>query len=409
MAQHKRQLVRLWKRPSKDGQSLIYYLRYVDLDGKRRCISLDHADARKAEKQRITKERELRMGFCPPDSMKLSEFAKDYFRRTGDQLAPSTQTEYNQSMKHFIRIVGDIDFRAVTHQHGEKFRQACLDEGNKPHTVRKKLRELKAIFKSAVDRSQLDEHPLAKVKPPKVPKNNEIHTFSDEECDRLLREASRFQNEDLLEWDITITLALISGMRKSEILNLIWSDIDFAKMTITLTPKINTEQTWEWRIKDTDKRTLPLTEDVVRLLTALYDRRPEGYPYVMVPPHRYDRIQVLRKQGRWKYTSSRTTIENNFTRHFKQIKTLAGISSGTFHDLRRTAITNWFYQGLSIIEVMRLAGHSKYETTLRYYLHVKDDLVDRARQAIRHKVSKEMLDRCLGGQNDRPKPNSVQP
>ena len=45
---------------------------------------------------------------------------------------------------------------------------------------------------------------------------------------------------------------------------------------------------------------------------------------------------------------------------------------------------------------MRLAGHSKYDTTLRYYLAVKDDLVDKARRAIKHRVSREMLERCLG-------------
>ncbi|MBI9019111.1 MAG: site-specific integrase [Phycisphaerae bacterium] len=73
------------------------------------------------------------------------------------------------------------------------------------------------------------------------------------------------------------------------------------------------------------------------------------------------------------------------------------INRGTFHDIRRTAITNWFYKGLEIIEVMRLAGHSKYETTLKYYLAVKDDLVDKARKATSYRVSEEMLDRCIGG------------
>ena len=185
-------------------------------------------------------------------------------------------------------------------------------------------------------------------------------------------------------------------MRKSEILNLIWSDIDFSTKTITVTPKDDTEHTWEWRIKDTDKRTLPLTEDVVHLLTSLYNRRPAGYPYVIIPRNRYDHIQKLREQGEWKYESSRIKVVNNFTRQFKQIKALACITTGTFHDLRRTAITNWFYEGLEIVEVMRLAGHSKYETTLKYYLHVKDDLVDKARRAIKHRVSREMLERCLG-------------
>ncbi len=81
---------------------------------------------------------------------------------------------------------------------------------------------------------------------------------------------------------------------------------------------------------------------------------------------------------------------------FGEIKKKAGIKTGTFHDLRRTAITNWFYSDMEITEVMKLAGHSKYDTTLQYYLAVKDDLVDKARRAVKHRVSPEMLKRCLG-------------
>ena len=46
---------------------------------------------------------------------------------------------------------------------------------------------------------------------------------------------------------------------------------------------------------------------------------------------------------------------------------------------------------------MKLLGHSKYDTTLKYYLAVKDDLVDKAGRAVRHRINKEMLQRCLGG------------
>jgi len=49
---------------------------------------------------------------------------------------------------------------------------------------------------------------------------------------------------------------------------------------------------------------------------------------------------------------------------------------------------------LNIFDVMRLAGHSKYETTYRFYLQVKDGLMDRARKATRHSVSAEVLQKC---------------
>jgi len=73
--------------------------------------------------------------------------------------------------------------------------------------------------------------------------------------------------------------------------------------------------------------------------------------------------------------------------------------------LRKTATTDWFYQGLDIYDVMRLAGHSKYETTYRFYLQVKDGLIERARRAIAHTVSQELLQKCCSrgfeGENEK--------
>jgi hypothetical protein len=59
----------------------------------------------------------------------------------------------------------------------------------------------------------------------------------------------------------------------------------------------------------------------------------------------------------------------------------AGIENGEFHDLRRTCLTNWFAHGLSEFDVMTMAGHSSFETTRRFYLAIRNDLIDRARTA----------------------------
>jgi integrase len=70
------------------------------------------------------------------------------------------------------------------------------------------------------------------------------------------------------------------------------------------------------------------------------------------------------------------------------------VDKGTFHDIRKTAITNWFRQGLSEYDVMKLAGHSDFATTHRFYLAVADDLVARAREATTHQVSPRLLEKC---------------
>ena len=174
-------------------------------------------------------------------------------------------------------------------------------------------------------------------------------------------------------------------------LNSVWSDIDFEEQTITVAPKDETPETWMWLIKDTDRRTLPLTEDLTQILAEHQTRQPEGYPYVFVPPARYDFIQrQLRAKGLWTYSDSRLKVINNFGRDFGLILTRAAVKSGEFHDLRRTAICNWFIEGLSELEVMKLAGHADFKTTHKYYLKARDGLVDRARQASARVLSRNL-------------------
>ncbi len=391
-----KELVRLRTRPSRDGKTFKYFLDYIDENGKRRHLSLRHADYRKAKKQCEQKERELRSGYVRPQSMKLSVFLDDNVSRTRGQVRDSTLREAKNAMKNLIQYVGDIDYQAVTHDDGELMVQTCLDHGNTPATVAKKLRHIKRLFQLAVDRRQLDENPLRYVKQPKSPKKK-VHTFAEEECQRILKAARQFEEESkqkywgkrtavLIEWELLARMALCTGMRRGELLNTIWQDIDFGGSTVEVTPKENTQYTWEWHIKDTDRRTLPLTQDVLALLAEHQTRALEGYPYVFVPSPRYDHIQKLRQDGKWTVEKGRCPV-NNFTRLFNAIQKMAGVEPGEFHDLRRTCLTNWLSGGLSEFEVTHLAGHSKFETTRRFYLAIRRDVVGRAR-AVSEQISK---------------------
>jgi hypothetical protein len=50
-----KELVRLRMRPSRDAKSFRYMLDYVDQGGRRRQVSLGHADKRTAERQKHEK------------------------------------------------------------------------------------------------------------------------------------------------------------------------------------------------------------------------------------------------------------------------------------------------------------------------------------------------------------------
>jgi site-specific recombinase XerD len=209
---------------------------------------LGHADRRKAECQRGQFERKLIMGIVEPGSMKLMDFVEDSLRRTGDQIRESTRKEYKSAMEDFIRVIGNIDYRKVCLKDAEFYRQSCLDKGNSPATVTKKLTEIKCIFSTAVARNQLDENPLKCIRMPKCPQN-EINIYSDSECERIVKSAQYLAKKSNvqthLRWDLLIVVALSTALRRGELLNCTWGDIDFEEQTIKVYPKANTAQTWE--------------------------------------------------------------------------------------------------------------------------------------------------------------------
>ncbi len=215
------------------------------------------------------------------------------------------------------------------------------------------------------------------------------------ECDRIIKatqdSALTADPGTSVRWDLLILTALCTAQRRAELLNCLWTDVDFEEQTITVSPKEDTPETWLWRIKDTDRRTLPLTAELTRMLADHQSRLPESCPYGFVPPARYDFIQKeLRAKGLWTYSDSHLKVINNFGRDLGLILKHAAIKTGEFHDLRRTAICNWFAQGLSEYEIMKLAGHADFKTTHRFYLRVRDDLMDRARQASSRALSRNL-------------------
>ncbi len=325
------------------------------------------------------------MSYVEPGSLKLRDFMEDSLARTGDQIRESTRRIGEAAMKDFIATIGNIDFQSVTLTHGELYRQTCLDRGNSNATVSKKLRAIKRLFRLAVNRKQLDENPLQYIAIPKSPKKK-VNIYADDQCRQILKAAQEYTPkwapDKSVKWDLMITVALATAMRRAELLNCTWADVDFDAQTIEVNPKENTRDTWKWLIKDADRRTLPLTEEIVQMLVDHQVQQPEGHPYVFVPTARYDYIQnVPRSKGKWTLSDSWLKVVNNFKRSFDKILRKAGVKTGTFHDIRRTAISMWFANGMSEHDVMVLAGHSSFATTHKFYLAIADDLISRARTA----------------------------
>ena len=388
--------VKIWARPSKDGSSFTFCLIYTDLEGKRRRKSLGHLNKRKAQREAAELTATLANGFIESDSMRLSKFSQESLARTGSQIRKSSRKSYQSIMDEFIRFIGDIDYQAVRLFHGERFVQYCYDKGNSNDTIAKKVRTLKRFYNLALERGQITENSFRFLKAPKRIKKV-VRVLSDNEYSKLVKIAHDRQGRFGVRWEVLIILAVVTGMRKGELLNLTWGDVDFDRQTVTVRAKPDSKQTWAWEIKDSEERTLPLTDEICDLLADHQQNCPVGVPYIFVPLQRYKKIMSQKMQGDWDSEKTRLYIVTDFTRHFNRIKESAGIQRCSFHDLRRTALSQWLNDGMSVYDVMKLAGHSSIETTQKFYLATSSDLLDRARASKGKAVCQDLLHFCYTG------------
>ena len=400
-----KKLVRLWKRPSRDGRRFTFVLVYRDEQGKKRFESLGHTDSRKAERQRAQKERELRMGIVEPDSMKLSELLQDYLERTRTQIEESTAQSAVYRVKDLIAAVGDIKAEQVTYQHCEKFQQYCVDRGLSLASVNTHIKMVKRIFSLAVKRGQLEKNPFEGLPLMKVPQGL-IRLLSNDEMRRLFN-----ATVDNPMWLTRIILAKTAGLRRGEILNLTINDIDFEKGKVIVQPKPNTKATWRWVVKDKDRRELPLIPEVAQLLADLQLSLPDGQPYLLLRAERYEHLFELKQAGKLTDRIAKCP-DNNFRRNWLVICKRAGVEDATFQDLRATCITEWFEQGLMPHEVQKLAGHASIETTMRYYVGIRESMIERAKLASAAALGDDLVARWLRapengslGKNKRHQPN----
>ncbi len=86
---------------------------------------------------------------------------------------------------------------------------------------------------------------------------------------------------------------------------------------------------------------------------------------------------------------------NNFSCQFNAFLAHAKVDQGEFHYLRRTCLTMWLANGLSEYDVMNPAGHAAFETTRRFYLAVREDLLQRARSASAEAISGDFVAHLL--------------
>jgi len=251
----------------------------------------------------------------------FEDFANEYLEYAKDNKRSwkSDRTSLNKLTPFFK----DMLLSKITPKHIDTYINKRIKEV-KPASVNRELACLKHMYSLARKWRLVDENPVKEVKLFRERKI-EIDILDKEEIKHLI-EATNGHLRAI------IILALNTGMRKGEILNLKWKDIDFDKYFIFIS-----------ETKSGVERKIPMNSLVVQALRNI-KRESE---YVFYNPETKDRIK---------------DVKRSFKTACKQI----GIPNLRFHDLRHSAATYMVTGGIDLVTVSEILGHSDIKMTMRY-------------------------------------------
>lgn len=292
---------RVYVRTYTSGRSS-WTISYYDEDGKRIQKAVPQAHTRKEaalvlrqevekafdRKNGIERRRE-KIGFTAFAEVFLQDYAMI------EKKSWKTDAVRLRTLNEFFK---DTELREISPLMIQKFRAWRLREGNAKSTTNRYLALLKRMFTVAIEESYAEENPVKKVK---------LFSENDTLKERIL---SSGEEKTLLEKSADylkpiIITALNTGMRKAEILNLQWNQIDLKAR------RIRVENTKSGKV-----RFIPVNEALFRELTTLRMVSDKS-PLVFFNPVT-GKAYVDVKKG------------------FKAACRRAGIEGLRFHDLRHT-------------------------------------------------------------------------
>jgi integrase len=188
----------------------------------------------------------------------------------------------------------------------------------------------------------------------------EITTWSSDQVARFLEAGDQHYLGAL--W----RLALLTGMRRGELLGLKWDDIDLDRGTLAVRRTLSRGNGGTWQLTEpktaSGRRQIALPESCVAALRKHRLRQLEQR--MALGPAWEDHGFVF--TGR----AGAPLHVNSMTVHFKKLITDAQVPTIRFHDLRHTCATLLLAEGVHPKIVQERLGHSDISMALNRYSHV---------------------------------------
>jgi len=201
-----------------------------------------------------------------------------------------------------------------------------------PATIDKYLKNLSHLFTMAVDEWEwVEANPVKKIKKPKLPIGR-VRFLDDEELKRLLKACKESSNHHLY---LCVVLAISTGMRQGEQMNLKWKDVNLKEGYLILHVT-----------KNTDRRRVSLASYALELLKQ--------------------HSKVRKLDTNLLFPSKGTAKPIDLRRPFSDALKRAEISNFRWHDLRHCTGSYLAMDGASAIDLAAVMGHKSLEMVKRY-------------------------------------------
>ena len=239
--------------------------RWFGTTGKR--YSKDFKTRKLAERYARNLQSQIEIGRQDrPERITLHEFAEEHANVMKGQVAYATLVDQLRALRFFEKYIGgSITLQEIKPRHAEGYIAQRLASDLAVGTANKDIRTLRRIFNLAIEpRGYLLEgnNPFAKIKQRK--KTSKTIRYVSVEEYRLLLDAA-----NSLWWRTFTVIAYGCGLRRGEILNLTWADVDFENQQIHVRAKDTTKRTIEWEPKDHEAREVPMSDETTQMLAKL--------------------------------------------------------------------------------------------------------------------------------------------
>lgn len=345
------------------------------IDGKRKqkwiCTDLD-VKGNKTRAEKFLREQivalECKSGIVNSDIL-FSDYVKIWLEQVKNSVDNITFQGYEQLanshiipyFKHKKTRLQDVKKETLQAYIDEKSKSGRLDNkgGLSAKSLKLHRNILNQTLKEALKSGLISVNPCQWVKLPQI-QRREPTFYTAEQIEKLLSAISEDSTFYLL-----VKLTATYGLRRSEVLGLMWNSIDFENDTLQIAHtvvKVNSTVCKDKTKNASSYRSFPLIDEIKQLLLAerkkqTQNRKEFGKEYIQNP---YVFVWDNGKPFATEYVSQ----------HFKRLLEWNNLPHIRFHDLRHSCASILLSRGFTLKDVQEWLGHSDITLTANIYGHL---------------------------------------